>query len=148
VRRDRRLADPLARADDAERGQLERLELGRVETEVRADVWEAVREHAARQHEALARAQHGLVGKVDHELRPVIGERAVERLGERDPVVRALAQLLRAAEEVRGNDVVGQLGERRAHHGRVVLAVDERERSHGTSLLRDSFGTDTCGRVW
>ena len=70
MRGDRRLADALAGADDPDRGQRERLELRRVEAEVGADVRQPRGEHAAREPEALARAEHGLVGEVDDELGP------------------------------------------------------------------------------
>ena len=54
-------------------------------------------------------------------------ERPVERLRERNAVVRVVAELLRPAEQVRGDELVRQLLERRAHDRGVVLAVDQRE---------------------
>ena len=53
----------------------------------------------------------------------MLGERAVEVLGEDDAVVRVVAQLLGASHEVRGDELVRELLERRSHHGRVVLPV-------------------------
>ena len=49
----------------------------------------------------------------------------VERVRERDAVVLVAAQLLAAAEQVCGDEVVRELLERRADDRRVVLAVDE-----------------------
>ena len=100
-------------------------ELGRVEAKVGADVREAGGEYAAREPEALPRAEHRLVGQIDDELRPVLGECAVEIVGEDDPVVRVATQLLGAAHEVRRDEVVRQLLERRSHDRRVVLSVDQ-----------------------
>ena len=125
VRRDRGLPHPLAGADDPDRGQRERLEHGRVEAKVGADVREAGGEHAAREPEALLRAEHRLVREIDDELRPVLGECAVEIVGEDDSVVRVAAQLLGAAHEVRGDELVRQLLQRRPHDRRVVLPVDQ-----------------------
>ena len=122
---DRRLADPLAGADDPDRRQRERLQHGRVEAEVGADVRQPGREHAAREPEALPRAEHGLVGEVDDELRPVLGERRLEVAGDRDAVVGVAAQLLGAADDVGGDEVVRELLERRSHDRRVVLPVDQ-----------------------
>ena len=82
-------------------------------------------EHAARQPEALLRAEHRLVREIDDELRPVLGERAIEIVGEDDAVVRVVAQLLGAPHEVRGDELVRELLERRSHDRRIVLAVDE-----------------------
>ena len=137
--RDRRLAHPLPGAHDPERGERERLEGGRVEAEVRPDVREPAREHAAGDGEALARAEHRLVGEVDHDLGPVRLERGLERRGQRHPVLVAAAQLLRPAEQVRADEVVGQLGERRAHHGRVVLPVDQRDGPHERVVTSSSI---------
>ena len=106
VSRDRGLPDALAGADDPDRRERERLQLGRVEAKVGADVGEAGGEYAAREPEALPRAEHRLVREIDDELRPVLGERAVEIVGEDDPVVRVATQLLGAAHEVRRDEVV------------------------------------------
>ena len=125
VRRDRGLSDPLAGTDDSDRGKRERLELRRVEAKVGSDVREAGGKDAAREPEALLRAEHRLVREIDDELRPVLGECAVEIVRECYPVVRVVAQLLGATDEVRGNEVVGQLLEGRAHDRRIVLAVDQ-----------------------
>ena len=111
---DRRLADPLAGADDPDRRQRERRQLGRVEAEVGADVRQPGREHAAREAEALPRAEHGLVGEIDDELRPVLRERGLEIAGNLDAVVGVVAQLLGAADDVGGDEVVRELLERRS----------------------------------
>ena len=66
---DRSLPDTLAGADHGDRRQLERLQFRRVEPEAGADVREARRERARRPVEPLDRAEHGLVGKIDDDLR-------------------------------------------------------------------------------
>ena len=125
VRRDRGLPHALAGADDPDRGERERRELRRVEAKVGADVRQAGGKHPARQPKALLRAEHRLVREIDDELRPVLGERAVEIVGEDDAVVRVVAQLLGAPHEVRGDELVRELLERRSHDRRIVLAIDE-----------------------
>jgi hypothetical protein len=122
---DRSLADALARSDDADRGKRERLELRRVEAKVGADVRQAGGEHAAGEPEALLRAKHRLVREIDDELRTVLRERALQVGGDRDAVVGVLTELLGAADDVRGDELVRELRERGAHDGRIVLAVDE-----------------------
>ena len=130
------LPDPLAGADDRERrdgwgGQV----LGRPKTEVSADVLEPLRERPARPEHALARSEHRLVREIDDDLRP----RLVQRLDERDTVVLAAAQLLRAADEDRADEVVRQFGERVTHDVPVMLAVDERDRVHDCVVTSDSI---------
>ena len=110
----------------------------RVEAKVGADVREAGGEYAAREPEALLRAEHRLVREIDDELRPVLGECAVEIVGEDDPVVRVVAQLLGAAHEVRGDEVVRQLLERRSHDRRVVLAVDQSQGARHERVVTSS----------
>ena len=82
---DRSLPDALAGADHGDRRQLERLQLRRVEAEVGADVRETRRERARRPLEPLDRAEHGLVGEVDDDLR------RPEAVDERHAVVAAVA---------------------------------------------------------
>ena len=53
----------------------------------------------------------------------------VERADERHAVVLSAAQLLRPADEERRDHLVRQHGERVPHDGRVVLAVDQDDRS-------------------
>ena len=53
----------------------------------------------------------------------------VERVDERDAVVVAAAELLVAADEERPDDVVRQRCERVPHDRRIVLAVDEHDRT-------------------
>ena len=129
------LADALARPDDPDRGQRERLEPRRLEAEVGADVRRsrAASTRLARR-EPLPRPEHGLVGEVEDEVRPIRAERLVEVVGERHAVVLAAAQLLRPAEHDRADHVVRKLRERVAHDGRVVLAVD---RGRGTRVYQD-----------
>ncbi len=83
----RGLADALARACDGDRRHAERCTLGRIEAEVRAQVRDAPREHAARELEPLGGAEDGLVGEIDHHLRPVHVDRRIDVDGERDAVV-------------------------------------------------------------
>ena len=133
VRGDRCLPHALAGTDDPDRGKRKRLEHRRVEAKVGADVRKPGSEYAAREPETLPRPEHRLVREIDDELRPVLGECAVEIVGEDDSVVRVVTQLLGAAHEVRGHEVVRQLLQRRTHDRRVVLAVDE---SQGASHER------------
>ena len=55
----------------------------------------------------------------------MLRERLVEVGSDRDAVVGVVAQLLGPADDVCGDELVRQLLERRAHHGCVVLAVNE-----------------------
>ena len=55
----------------------------------------------------------------------MLGERRRQVGRDRDAVVGVVAQLLGAADEVRGDELVRQLLERGAHDRRVVLAVDQ-----------------------
>ena len=102
------------------------------------DVREPGREHAAREPEPLARAEHGLVGEVDDELRPVLGEGRVQIGRDADAVVGVPAQLLGAADDVRRDEVVRELLERSLDDRRVVLAVDEGERAHHERVVTSS----------
>ena len=119
-------------------GSGKRLEHGRVEAKVRADVREPGGEHAARKPEALLRPEHRLVREIDDELRPVLGERAVEIVGEDDSVVRVAAQLLGAPNEVRGDELVRQLRQRRPHDRRVVLTVYQSQRARHERVVTSS----------
>ena len=88
----------------------------------------AERQGAAREREALARPEHRLVGEVEHDVGRVPLDGDLERRHERDAVVDLAApQLLGAADEHRGDDVVVELVEGGADDGRVVLAVDDRD---------------------
>ena len=120
---DGRLPDALAGADHRDRRELERRELRRVEAEVGALVRQPGGKRARRPLEARPRAEHGLVREVDDELR------ILEAGDERHAVVGPVAELLDAADEDRAHPVVRQRPQRVAHHGRVVLAVDERDRA-------------------
>ena len=82
----------------------------------------------------LARAEHRLVGQVDDDVRPVLGDRLLEAGDQRHAVVLAAAELLGAAGEHGGDELVGQLGERVADDRRVVLPVDHGDRP---AQLRD-----------
>ena len=132
------LADALAGADDRQRRPRERRERRRVEAKVRADVWQPEREHTAGDPEALARPEHRLVGEVDHNLRLEVGDRALQRVHHRDAVVLAAAQLLAAAGQPERHHLVRQRRQRVAHHGRVVLAVADRESTHHVLAVTSS----------
>ena len=128
------LADALARSDHRQRRQCERLERRRLEAEVGADVGDAGGQRPRCEREPLRRPEHRLVGQIDHDVGPVLGDRRLEVGAERHAVVLAAAQLLRAADEHGGDEVVGQLGERVADDRRVVLPVDHGNRP---AQLRD-----------
>ena len=66
-------------------------------------------------------------------------DRLLDVEGQRDAVVQVSAQLLGPADEHGGHDVVGQLRERVAHDGRVMLAVDEGERPHVLAVTSSSI---------
>ncbi len=124
-----RLADPFAGPDDADRRQVEGLQLGRVEAKVRAHVGDAVRQHPARDAKALARPEHRLVGEVDDDLGLEIGQCPLQVVEQRDAVLVVAAQLLGAPDEPRPAEVVRQGRQRVLHHRRVVLSVDDRQRA-------------------
>jgi hypothetical protein len=125
VPRHGRLADPLAEPDHGERGRRHRMQRRGLEAEVRADVRQPERERPRRPQHPLARAEHRLVGEVDHEIRLD----GVERVDERHPVVVVPSQLLRSADEQRADDVVLEGLERVPHHRCVMLAVDQHDRA-------------------
>ncbi len=129
------LPDALARADDPERRERERPKRRRVEAEVRARVGDPRGEHAARDEEALARAEHRLVGEVVDELRLAGRERLVEVAVDRHAVLVPATQLLLAAGEPGAGDLVGQRRERVPDDGRVVLAVDHHERARHVRVV-------------
>src|SRR5712691_7261775 len=130
---DRRLADALARSDDRERRQRERLERGRIEPEVGTGVRNAERKHATREPEALWWRHDGLVGQVDDDLR------AVEVAHDRDAVLLSAAQLFRAAGEPHADHVVRQLCEPIANNGGVVLTVDDDDGLHLRAVTSPSM---------
>ena len=133
---DGRLTDPLPRADHGERRKRRRRQIRRgPEPKVRAYVLEAERERPARPEHPLRRPEHRLVREVDDDLR----RRRIQRRQQRHAVVLAPAQLLRAADEDRPDEVERQLGERVAHDVSVMLAVDERDRVHDCVVTSDSI---------
>ena len=122
------LPDPLARSDHSERGHVDGLHPRRREAEVGPFVRHPERERAADEREPLPRAEHGLVGQVEHEVGLVVRDRRLERRLEGDAVpVDVCAELLRPADEDRSEDDVLDLFEGGAHDGRVVLSVDDRD---------------------
>ena len=136
---DGRLADPLAGPDHGHGGRPDRLEARRLEPEVGAFVRHAEREGARGEPEARRRPEHRLVGEVEHDVGGVLGDRLLERGGERNAVVLPAAQLLRAADENARDDLVGQLDESIPDHGGVVLPVDHGNGPHERDVTSDSI---------
>jgi hypothetical protein len=127
------LPDALPRPDHRDRRQAERLERGRVEAEVGADVWNAGRERATREPKSLARPEHRLVREIDDQVR------AVELVDQRHAVFLATAQLLGSAREVGADHLVRQRCERVPHDRHVVLAVDDDDRLHRFAVISPSM---------
>ncbi len=123
---DGRLPDPLAQPDHGERRRSDRMQGGRVEAEVGADIRKPESQGTRSPEEPLARAEHRLVREVDDR----VCLHGVERVDERHAVVLSAGDLLRAADEQRAGDLVRQGGERVPHDRRMVLAVDQHERPH------------------
>ena len=130
-----RLPVPITATD----GVADRLEARRVEPEVGALVRHAERERARARAEARRRPEHGLVGEVENDVGRVLGDRRLERGRERHAVLLAAAQLLGAADEHAGNDLVGQLDESIPDHGGVVLPVDHGDGPHERDVTSDSI---------
>jgi hypothetical protein len=126
---DCRLPEALAGADHRQRGHVEGLVLRDPQGEVRALVRDAPRKEPARELEALARTEDRLVGEIDGHLRLEPLERLVEVVGERDSVLVPAPQLLGAPNEECPDHVVRDLGQRVAHDRRVVLSVDQGQRT-------------------
>ena len=97
------------------------------------------RQHPAGERETLGRAEHGLVGEVDDDVRRVRGDRGLDVGDERDPVVLTAAQLLLPADENGGGEVVRKLRESVTHDGGIVLAVDDRNRPHVRAVTSSSM---------
>ena len=122
--------------------------------EVGAAVGQPRRERAVDQPEAVGLAQHRLVGQIDDPRCRMLPRRSNHRgrgIGagvlERHAVVGLAAQLLGAAQEQRGHDVIVLPGggDRGAHHRRVVLAVHEHERAlHQERPAAVSCGGGAC----
>ena len=137
--RDGRLSHSLPGADHRDRRQLEGLEGGRLEPEIRALVRDALREDPAREREPLDRAEDGLVGEVDDDVRSELADPGVEVVDERDAVVLSASELLGTPDQQRRDEIVREVGQRVADDGRVVLAVDDRERSHVLAVTSASI---------
>ena len=110
-------------------GQPDRLEPRRLEAEVGPLVRDTQRQHAAGEREALWRREHRLVRQIDNDVGRVLEHGRLDRGLERDAVVLAAAKLLGAADEHRGDDEVVELLEGLTDDGRIVLAVDDRDRA-------------------
>ena len=136
---DRSLADTLAGSDHRDRGKLEGRERRRIEPEVRAHVGNSVESTRLASAKRSTGPEHRLVGEIDDDLGPIALERRVDVVGERHAVALAAAQLLRSADENRGHELVGKLGERVADDGRIVLAVDDRECLHVLAVTSSSI---------
>ncbi len=154
VSADGRLADPLPRSDHGDRRHPGRRSRRRPELEIGAVIGEPGSERVADEPEALALAQHRLVGEVDDPARGVLAGRGQHAGGgiapgvlERDAVVRHSAQLLGTTEEQGRDDLVvpPRDGERRPHHRRVVLTVHERDGPRGhVRPAAESCGGGDC----
>ena len=131
------LPHALAGADDRERGTREWLEANGVEAEVRADVGDPPREHAAGDAEAARRVGDRLVGEIEDDLRRDRLESLVEGVEDGDAVVLSPAQLFGPAEEDGARDVMLQARECDPEDVGVVLPVDQRQGFH--CLLVTSF---------
>ena len=127
---DGRLADPLAGADHGDGRRPDRLEARRLEPEVGALVRHAERQSARGEPEPGGRPEHGLVREIEHDIGRVLEDRLLERRRERHAVLLAATQLLGAADEDAGDDLLRQLHEGVPDHGGVVLPVDHGDRSH------------------
>ena len=97
------------------------------------------REDPAREREPLDGPEHRLVREIDDDLRPVALDRRTRRpprAERRTPRRRAASP---ATDENRRDELVRKLGERVADDGRVVLAVDDRERPHVLAVTSSSI---------
>ena len=127
---DRGLAHALAGADHGKRRDVDRLRGRRLEAEVGAFVRETESKHAACEREPLLRAEHRLVREVEDDVGKVALDGDLDRRLEGNAVALVVAaQLLAAADEHGRDDEVVVLLERRSDDGRVVLAVDDRDRA-------------------
>jgi hypothetical protein len=137
--RDGGLPDALAGSGDSDRWKRERKPCRRLESEVGADVRHAEREHPACESKPLDRPEDGLVGEVDDDLEHVRVECGLDIGGERDTVVLPSSQLLLAADEHGGDELVRKLGERVTDDRGVVLAVDDGQRSQVRAVTSSSI---------
>ena len=96
-------------------------------------------EHLAREPKALHGPEDRLVGEIDDELRTESFDRLSDARVERHAVLRVPAELLGAADEHRADDLVRKLCDRVTDDRRVVLAVDECERSHVRAVTSSSM---------
>ena len=131
--RDGGLPHALSRADDGDRRQFERLEGRRLEPKVGSDIGQSLRQRSRRPAQPFGRAEHGLVGEIDHHLR------SGEIIDERDAVVRIAAQLLGASHEDRADPLVRKRPQGVAHHRRIVLPVDQRDCLHRRAVTSRSI---------
>ena len=133
MRRHRRLPHALPRADDGDRREVERLEGRRFETKVCSDIREPLGESSRCPAQPLGRSEDRLVGEIDHDLR------SGEIVDEWDAVIQIAAQLLGAAHEDGADPFVREGAQRIAHHRRIVLPVDERDRFHRRAVTSRSI---------
>ena len=127
---DRRLADALPRADDPDRGQRERLEHGRIEAEVGADVRRAP--CASTRLASRSRSRGPSTGSSERSTTSSGVDTRQRLVAARSNDGHAVLLVRRAASRsrrrmMRGDELVRQLRERVAHDRRVVLAVDQGE---------------------
>ena len=136
---DGRLADALAGADHGDGRRPDRLEARRLEPEVGALVRHAERQGAGGEPEPRRRPEHGLIREIEHDIGRVLEDRRLERRCERHAVLLAATQLLGAADEDAGDDLLRQLREGVPDHGGVMLPVDHGDRSHERAVTSDSI---------
>ena len=111
------------------------------EVEIGTAVGEAFSQRVADQPEPPLLREHRLIGEVEHVCSPVCSRRRDHRPrriiadpGQRKTVLRVAVQLLSPTQQQHGHHFVllGGFGQRRPHHLRVMLAVDQRKcPSHG-----------------
>ena len=136
---DGRLPDPLARPDHRERRDVHTTAAGGSKRKSGPSYGTPSASDAAREREPFRRPEHRLVRQVEDQVRLVPFDRDLDGRLERNAVaIDVAAQLLGAADEDRRNDEIVDLLERRAHHGRVVLAVDDRDHASHPLVVTSS----------
>ncbi len=85
------------------------------------------------------RPEHGLIREIEHDIGRVLEDCRLERRRERHAVLLPATQLLGAADEDAGDDLLRQLREGVPDHGGVMLSVDHGHRSHERAVTSDSI---------
>jgi hypothetical protein len=100
------LPHALAGADHRDGRRPDRLEARWVEPEVGPLVRHAERQGTGGEPESRRRAEHGLIGEIEHEVRRMLVNSRLERRRHRHAVVLSPTQLLRAADEHARDDLL------------------------------------------